>query len=205
MNEEKPRQQLRMLWPAHLLDSPPPLHVASGYILRTYQPGDEPGFFKVMDQAGFTNWDDERLAPWLLRILPDGWFLVQHESSGEIVATAMACHNPSALHPFGGELGWVAAHRDHAGRGLGMSVCAAVVRRLLQAGYRNIYLCTDDWRLPAIKTYLKLGWVPFLYAPDMEDRWRAICPEVSWAFTPHEWPKTLDVHLSSPPNYITSR
>jgi len=197
MNEEKPRQQLKMIWPTQLLDPPPMPHLATGYTLRTYQPGDEPGFYKVMDQAGFRNWDDDTLRPWLLKILPDGWFLVLHQASGEIVATAMANHNPQPLFPFGGELGWVAAHRDHAGKGLGMTVCAAVVRRLLQAGYRNMHLSTDDWRLPAISIYLRLGWLPFLYAPDMEERWRAVCPQVNWAFTPQDWPKTPDVHLSS--------
>jgi mycothiol synthase len=192
MDDSKPRQQLKMLWPAQRLNSPPAVHLATGYTLRTYQPGDEAGFFKVMDQAGFTNWDEEKLRPWFLKMLPDGWFFVLHQASGEIVATAMANHNPQPLHPFGGELGWVAAHRDHAGKGLGMTVCAAVVRRLLRAGYRNIYLNTDDWRLPAIKTYLRLGWVPFLYAPDMKERWQAICPQLNWAFTPQEWPEAAD-------------
>jgi mycothiol synthase len=54
-------------------------------------------------------------------------------------------------------------------------VCAEVTRRLLSAGYREIYLQTDDWRLPAIKTYLNLGYVPLLCEPDMEERWRLVC------------------------------
>ena len=53
-------------------------------------------------------------------------------------------------------------------RGWGMAVSAAVVRRLLRAGYRNIYLFTEDWRLAALRIYLTLGWVPLLYMPDME-------------------------------------
>ena len=177
-----------MRWPEHLFDSPPKIQIPAGYTLRTYQPSDEPAFYTVMDLAGFTNWDDETLAPWLLKILPDGWFLIEHQASREIVATAMANHNPQDLHPFAGELGWVAGHPDHAGKGLGMAVCGAVVRRLLQAGYRHIYLNTDDWRLPAITVYLRLGWVPFLYAPDMAKRWQNICDQLDWAFTPDDWP-----------------
>jgi mycothiol synthase len=142
-----------------------------------------------MDGAGFHGWDEGTLRPWLQKILPDGWFTIIHEASGEIVATAMANHNPSDLHPFGGELGWVAGHPDYPGVGLGMSVCGAVVKRLLGAGYQEIYLNTDDWRLPAIRTYLKLGFEPFLFLPDMAERWRVVCNQVDWPSTPDLWPK----------------
>ena len=58
------------------------------------------------------------------------------------------------------------------------------MRRLLEAGYRNIYLNTEDWRLPALSIYLKLGWVPLLYMSDMEERWRDVCAKIDWPFTP---------------------
>lgn len=183
----EPKPQLKMEWPVGRLKDPPAVRVAPGYRLRTWQPGDEPGFYRVMALAGFTGWDEETLRPWLAKILPDGWFLVEHSASGQIVATAMANHNPTALHPFAGELGWVAADPAHAGNGLGMTVCAAVVGRLLAGGYRTIYLNTDDWRSPAIKTYLKLGWLPCLYTPEMADRWQAVCQALEWPFTPARW------------------
>ena len=37
------------------------------------------------------------------------------------------------------------------------------------------HLQTDDWRAAAIKTYLKMGFVPFLFTDDMPARWRAVC------------------------------
>ncbi len=181
------KQQLRMVWPQEQLDQPPTVSVADGYRLRTYQPGDEPDFFHVMSLAGFEGWDMEQLLPWLKKILPGGWFLVEDEASGQLVATAMAVHNPTQYYPFGGELGWVAAHLDHAGHGLGATVCAAVVTRLLKGGYTNIYLNTDDERYPAIKTYLKLGFRPVLLTADMTERWEAICNRLAWPFTPEEW------------------
>ena len=140
-----------------------------------------------MELAGFTGWTDETLAPWTLKILPEGWFLVVHQESGEVVATAMANHNPNERHPFAGELGWVAAHPAHAGKGLGMAVCGAVVNRLRRGGYSRIYLNTDDFRLPALKTYLKLGWQPFIFVPDMEQRWREIYTKLNWPMRPEEW------------------
>ena len=108
-----------------------------------------------------------------------------HEESGEIVATAMALN--SEVYPSGGELGWLAGDPAHAGKGLGMAVSAAVTARFIAAEYRNIHLYTEDYRLPALKTYLKLGYIPFLYTPEMPERWRAICAQLQWPFTPEVW------------------
>ena len=71
---------------------------------------------------------------------------------------------------------------------MGLATCAAVTARFLSAGYRNIYLKTDDFRLPAIKIYLKLGYAPFLFTPEMKARWEAVCRKLDWPFTPQEKP-----------------
>jgi mycothiol synthase len=183
-----------MIWPRQRLSTPPEISVSPGYRLRTYRPGDEAQFYKVMEIAGFTGWNEEILRPWLAKILPDGWFFAVEEATDAIVATAMTKHNPTERHRFGGELGWVASDLAHKGHGLGMTVCAAVVNRFLSAGYRNIYLNTDDFRLPAIKTYLRLGFVPLLHTPDMHDRWQVICDQLGWPFAPADWPVTRNYH-----------
>jgi mycothiol synthase len=41
--------------------------------------------------------------------------------------------------------------------------------------------------LAAIKIYLKLGYVPFLYAPEMPERWQQVCAALGWAYTPETW------------------
>ena len=60
------------------------------------------------------------------------------------------------------------------GKRLGLAVCAAATARLIRGEYTNIYLRTDDPRLPAIQTYLRLGYEPFLYAEDMAERWQRV-------------------------------
>ncbi|MBX3011162.1 MAG: GNAT family N-acetyltransferase [Caldilineaceae bacterium] len=182
-----PSQQLRMVWPKSKLDQPPSVQVPAGYQLRTYRPGDEPSFFHIMSLAGFERWDMAALLPWFQKILPAGWFVVENLANQQLVATAMAVHNPSAYYPFGGELGWVAAHPDHKGQGLGYAVCGAVTGRLLRGGYTSIYLNTDDHRLPAIRTYLKLGYRPLILTGDMSGRWEKLCQKLGWPFTPEEW------------------
>jgi len=182
-----PEAQLQMVWPERLLSAPPAVQLPPGYALRAYRPGDEPRFYEVMALAGWPGWDDAKLRPWLARIPPGSWFMAVHEASGQIVATAMGLHDHSDTHPFGGELGWVAGDPAHTGKGLGRAVCAAVTGRLIAAGYRNIHLYTEPFRLAALKSYLKLGYIPFLYMPEMRERWRTICAQLDWPFTPEAW------------------
>ncbi len=188
MSQGQPRHQLQMLLPEKALSPPPQARVPDGYAFRTFLPGDEEAHIAVMRSATFDGWSHEQLRAALLKTLPDGMFLAVHTASGEVVGTATATHNPSEHHAFGGELGWVAVMPDHTGRGLGKAVCAAAIRRLISAGYRRIYLRTDDWRLPAVKVYLSLGFLPFLFVEDMPGRWEEVCAQLKWPYTPEEWP-----------------
>ncbi len=183
--DSKPSKQLQMVWPEHQLDAPPAVVLPDGYTLRSYRPQDELRFFRVMELAGWPGWSHAVLQHWLPRILPEGWFMAVHEESNEIVATAMALD--SKVYQNGGELAWLAGDPAHAGKGLGMAVSAAVTSRFIDAGYLNIHLYTEDYRLPALKTYLKLGYIPFLYTPEMPERWRKICAQLQWPFTPEAW------------------
>jgi mycothiol synthase len=166
--------QLQMVLPDAALATPPPVEVPAGFALRMYQAPDEPALIALMRRAGFERWGSQTLAEWLPRALPDGYFLVVDERSARLAATTLAAHHPSTLHPFGGELCWLAVDPDYRGRGLGRLACAATTRRLIGAGYRRIYLTTDDERLAAIRLYVELGYVPFAYDATMPARWDAV-------------------------------
>ncbi|HUT32190.1 MAG TPA: GNAT family N-acetyltransferase [Planctomycetota bacterium] len=178
MPDERPYAQLQMVWPERLLASPPRAVVPPGYVMRQLGAADADAYLALMAKAGFKSWDHEQIEKVLPFVLPGGWFLVEHTPTGRLVATAMARHRPVEGHPGGGELSWVAADPAHARKGLGMAVCAAVIARFLEAGYRRIYLLTDDWRLPAIRLYLQLGFEPFLARDDMADRWAAVLKQL---------------------------
>jgi len=195
LSDREPYVQLQMVWPEDRLEAPPEVRLPLGYTLRTYQAGDEARFYEVMALAGFTGWNEEVLRPWRERILPQGWFMAVHRGSGQIVATAMALQGYLAEYPLGGQVGWVAGDPAHAGQGLGLAVCAAVTARLIEAGYTCIHLYTEDWRPAALRTYLKLGYVPVLHTPEMPERWRAVCAQVGWPFTPEVWPCTLGAQV----------
>jgi len=70
MSDMNDAPQLQMVWPSSRLSQPPPVVLPPGYRLRPYQPGDETRFFEVMALAGWPGWDEERLKPWLYRMLP---------------------------------------------------------------------------------------------------------------------------------------
>lgn len=187
MGNQQP--QLKMVWSEAALATPPEPKLQADYALRIFDPAqDLADYLSLVHEAGFTDFSEQRVERCLSRVLPNGFFVVVHQPSGELVATAMATHNPTPFHPYGGELGWVAGHPAHAGKGLGMAVCTAVVKRLLSAGYERIHLLTDDWRLPALKIYLKLGFVPFLFEQGIAERWEPICEKLAWPFTPAAWP-----------------
>lgn len=188
MSEATKPEQLQMLWPEERLDAPPAVRVPAGYSLRTFSRGEMDAYLALAHAAGFDRFDEESVSEYMTRNLPGGFFVVEHDASGELAASAMAQHVPDELHPEGGVLGWVTGLPSHSGKGLGLTVCAAVTARLLSAGYSRIYLKTDEFRLAALKTYLKLGYVPFLFAPDMKERWRDVCEKLSWPFAPEGWP-----------------
>ena len=192
MTENDSWPQLQMVWPEHLLGIPPAVLAPAEYALRTYRPGDTARFYEIMALAGWPGWDDEKLWPWYVRMVPEGWFMAVHQASGQVVATAMALHDHTWFRPSCGELGWLAGDPAHAGKGLGIAVGAAATARFIEIGYRNIHLFTEHWRLAALKIYLKLGYIPFLYTPGSAACWRVICQQVRWPFTPESWRSSTD-------------
>ncbi len=182
--QEKP--QLHMVWPASERPQCPAVAPAPGYTIRTYQDNDEQAFLHLMSQSDFDPWDDEKLSDNMNLVIPAGWFFAV-DSEGRIVATAMGLHNYSGLSPFTGDVGWVFCHPDHRGHALGLALCARVTQRFLEAGYTKIQLHTEYYRLPAIKTYLKLGFVPAVASSEDASIWADVCKQLNWPYELNAW------------------
>lgn len=163
--------------------------VPENYYLRICNNDDNDELIKLMHLAGFTDWDADKLQHALHLTVPDGYFGLFAKTSNKCVATMMARHLSDERHPYGGRIDWLAAAPEHQGRGLGFIVAAAATNRLLEIDYRNIYVTTDDQRLPAIKTFIKLGFIPDLYRQDMYARWQNVCRLLSIPFLPERWVK----------------
>lgn len=186
--------QLRMVWPASRVADPPVVELPAAYAIRQYDPADESRFYEIMRLAGWPGWDAARLRATLSKAIPRGWFIVAERETDAAVGTAMCLHNYKRVTPFWGNLGWLACDPAHAGRGIGRALTAAVVSRFLEAGYEKIDLYSEDFRLAALKVYLRVGFEPLLYTDDMAGRWEAICRQVARPFTPEAWPQPEDCY-----------
>lgn len=184
---------LYLLWP-RLRHSLVEISVAQDYKLRTYREGDGQRFFELQESDG-EPLSKQAWQQYRDKLLPQGLFVVEKVESARLVATAGAVHNPNPgryYFPFGGELGYLIVAPDYRRCGLGKAVCAAVVNRLLKAGYENIRVCVQEHRLPAIKTYLSLGFEPLLHALDVEQRWQRVYAELKAPYTPDLWQRQVD-------------
>ena len=156
--------------------------VPEGYELRQYRASDEDAY-KDLFNLGFTG---DALEHTLAQALGDGFFVIQHTSSGHLVASCVAERGNWDGGHERGILGWLIGDPSHAGLGLGTIVAAEVTDRLAEEGYSDPGLSTDDFRLAAIGIYLKLGWRPYLYLEDMERRWRVTCERLGTRFLREE-------------------
>ncbi len=171
-----PERQLRMVRPD--LDRLPEIGVPAGYELRTYRPGDEAAWCEIMNTGIGTDWTAEKCRRELTErepFLPDGCFFVS--KSGEAVATACAFDvEPEGVNAA--QVHMVCAKPAHRGRGLGRLVTLAVLHYMREHGFRAAFLGTDDFRVPAVRTYLGLGFIPDYIEDSHRNRWSAVFAKI---------------------------
>lgn len=174
------KQQLEMVRSTG--DRPAIPAVPHGYSLRQYEERDRASYWRLFAEVFQTR---NRLDNLRTASLPGGFHVVSDEASGDVVASTVAAEYQRDGHEDPGSLQWVMTDPLQTGKGLGRIVVAAATATLAGGGYNRIYLSTDDWRLPAIHIYLELGWKPFLHAPDMEARWKAVYEQLKRKLDPN--------------------
>jgi mycothiol synthase len=142
--------------------------LASEFTLREATQDDCPGLAKLMQLTFGAEWDEAKVGEELLRN-PNVPMTFVIEQSGVIVAGAS--YQIKADWPGAGWIHYVAASPAFAGRGLGYAVSLRVIQESLGRGDEYQMLTTDDWRLPAIATYLKLGFEPDCWHESHLERW----------------------------------
>ena len=151
-----------------------PVRLRPGYTLATLAQRGAADWIAVLNATGqLGTWDDRRTHAALTgerAVLAAATYLILCAQR----AVATACTIPPAAAEPRSELGWVAVAPSHQGRGLGLQVCRAVLWYAHRRGWPATTLNTDDWRLPAIRTYLKLGFEPELTHDSHGARWQQI-------------------------------
>jgi mycothiol synthase len=176
--DERQMPSLPMVWPIERLPSAPQEPIPEGYALRWHF---EPGCSAIGTLIA-SEWPGEE----------DGWYpentiLLVHAETGQPVATARTGRGSS----FGGVITYVVVDPLHRGKGLGRAVTALAVARLMEAGCRQIFLQVAGWRLPAVRCYLRLGFVPPLLDDEYLPLWQRICGQIGWPAQEGEWPRSL--------------
>ena len=147
----------------------------TGYGLRTFRPGDEDAWLALLQSGEFGAWTRTRLKVMLtsehVPVPPEGIFFATLDDRPVGTASTYLHPKDQGVDP---ELGWVVVDPRHRARGLGLLVCRAVLEFVGRLGYDHAYLLTDDFRLPAIRTYLRLGFESVMADPGHPARWAAI-------------------------------
>ncbi len=179
---ERRKRQLRMVRPH--LDDLPPLVIPDGYRLRTFQPGDETAWARIMEATSGLGreWTVEKVRERMIdreQFEADGLFFATCDAEGDRPVASATAWRKAADEQEMGNVHMVCALDEHRGKGLGRLVSLAVLHYLRERGFRSADLSTDDWRVPAIRTYLGLGFVPVYLTDagrfdDHEARWSAI-------------------------------
>jgi hypothetical protein len=151
---ESLQPQLRLCRPLEA-PLPPQKPLPPGHAVRPYAPGDEAAWAKLLHENRLLgDWDEARIRAMIEcdspELLLDGTFFVLR--GGEFVATACT--------------------RRHQAR--------TPDRELLEIAHwqprvaADVFILTDDWRVPAIVTYLRLRFRPEIVHPNQLERWRRL-------------------------------
>jgi mycothiol synthase len=157
------------------LDGLPALLLPEGYTLRTYCEGDDANWIRIINESFERAWTKADFASMMKNdpaFRPERLFFVV-APDGVPCATAGAWR--SATNGEGvGYLHYVGTRPAHAGRKLGYWVSLAALLHLRAEGCNAATLLTDDYRLAAIKTYLRLGFRPVIVHENQPTRWERV-------------------------------
>lgn len=175
MSQPQPPRQLLMRKPS--LDGLPDMTpLPEPYGIRPYRPGDE-GVLGAILQAEFEpDWSAAKVLEMLVNE-PTVRTVYVATYADTPVGTTSARYLPQRF-PGCGYVHYVAVASEHRGKRLGYLLCLRVLQEFRDAGCTAAVLETDDYRLPAIKTYLNLGFEPEPVDPSHPDRWRAVMEQI---------------------------
>lgn len=139
--------------------------------VRKATPEDANALARLLVDSFQEAWDLERVNRVLLEAA-DVHATYVIEENGEIIATASARYPTE--YPEAGYVHYVGVLPSTAGRGLGRRITSRVLRDFMDSGLTQGVLETDDFRLPAIVTYFRLGFIPEYRNPEEKIAWSAV-------------------------------
>lgn len=171
--------QLKMIFDKTRAAIPAVPSLMDGFILREWTEKDREAYIALRASAGFDNTHVKKeLSDALSNLRPHGFLLIEEISTGALAASAMSRCGYFKNYD---NLSWVMTHPDYRGRSFARLVCTKALENSLSYNADGMTLATDDFREPALRMYLKLGWRPWLYTleDDMNARWETIAEKLN--------------------------
>ena len=179
-------RQLRMVRPN--LEDLPDLVIPEGYGLRSYIKGDEIHWANIItDSFGGSKRTAEDTRKEIIErdvFVPDGLFFTTYEDTP--VGTACAWKQSIDETEVGYVPTWSVLRVNTLGTNSGNGLSLAVLYYFRDNGFICSMLDTDDFRIPAIKTYLNLGFIPLYVEDTQHSRWKQIFETLDLPFMEQE-------------------
>ena len=178
LNRSDSRPQLRMVFP-ELLRTPDDSILPKGFRSRCYREEDRNRWLNLLIENGeLGSWNQERFQQILSGqpVYSGQQFVFNGEDIVACAGAYMRPHNGSQSW----EIGWIATDPNYFGMGLGYHVIIRAIRFARFHRPHPIFLLTDDFRIPAISLYLKIGYYPSaLNEKKIISRWMKIVNELN--------------------------
>jgi len=163
----------------HLRDLLPPAPPA-GVTLRSFRAGDEAAWLDVIRAGYGGEWapdtfercirSDESFRPERLQLA---------ERNGRLIGVAGAFHK--VIHgDHAGYLHMMAVRPEERRSGIGTALLRACLASFREQGRREVVLDTDASRLPAVRLYLRHGFLPFPETAAEMESWRGVLAEAGY-------------------------
>ncbi|MDP2922710.1 MAG: GNAT family N-acetyltransferase [Candidatus Omnitrophota bacterium] len=98
--------------------------------------------------------------------------------AGNSVVGFSVIHERS-LNDNSAEIGYVAVKPQSRGNQLGYKLLVYILSEMKKRNLSYAYLKTDSFRTPAIKTYLKCGFCPFIRNKNQKKRWQNVMNKIN--------------------------
>jgi mycothiol synthase len=161
--------QLKMYRPAKL--EIPVIEPPKGYTIREMRPGEEAEWCRCcIGEFGVTEASEEVYYSKMDKneVVPGNVFFACSGDRPVGTATALE-YSPGVAY-----LHYIAVNPEHRGKGLTYPLISKVLLRHREQGRLGCFLTTDDFRIPAVKSYLKFGYLPVLWSDDARERWERL-------------------------------
>lgn len=151
--------------------------LSPGFQQKYYEPNQDKFWLQVLNISHeFGVWDPPRLSKFTSEMIPHGGVIIFNDCY-EPVACAAIClkkkFKPLAV------LMNVIVLTSYRGLGISKVMVTSLLAKSQINKILGVTLLTDDFRLPAINLYLKLGFKPdYLWSLDAHDRWETVFAEL---------------------------